>query len=74
MAFVLTLWLRGNPWKYATVVALEVLLAVVAALAFPVMEMILEQILNDKLRRVGDKVRAHSERLEAYYQAAGSKK
>jgi hypothetical protein len=74
LAFVLTLWLRGNPWKYATVVALEAMLAILAALAFPVMEMILEQILQDKLRRVGDKVRAHSERLEAYYNAVGSKK
>lgn len=69
VAFLLTLWLRGNPWKYATVVALEALLALLAALAFPIMEMILEQILHDKLRRVGDKVRAHAERLEAYYHA-----
>ncbi|KAI2513285.1 hypothetical protein MHU86_1056 [Fragilaria crotonensis] len=69
VAFLLTLWLRGNPWKYATAVALEALLALLAALAFPIMEMILEQILHDKLRRVGDKVRAHAERLEAYYHA-----
>lgn len=67
VSFLLTLWLRGNPWKYATLVGLEAFVAIVAALAFPVMEMILEQILNEKMRRVGEKVRAHSERLEAYY-------
>lgn len=67
VAFLLTLWLRGNPWKYATVVALEAFVAILAALAFPILEMILEQILNDKMRKVGEKIRAHSERLEAYY-------
>jgi hypothetical protein len=66
-ATLLTLWLRGNVWKYIIIVALEAFVAILAALAFPVMEMILEQILNDKLRRVGEKVRAHSERLEAFY-------
>mmetsp|Transcript_22708 Transcript_22708/g.37575 ORF Transcript_22708/g.37575 Transcript_22708/m.37575 type:complete len:329 (-) Transcript_22708:157-1143(-) len=67
VSILLTLWLRGNPWKYATVLGLEVFVAIVAALAFPIMEMILEQILNEKMRRVGEKVRAHSERLESYY-------
>ena len=67
VALFLTLWLRGNAWKYATLVGLELFVAVVAALAFPIMEMILEQILNEKMRKVGEKVRAHSERLESYY-------
>mmetsp|Transcript_32740 Transcript_32740/g.48483 ORF Transcript_32740/g.48483 Transcript_32740/m.48483 type:complete len:340 (+) Transcript_32740:182-1201(+) len=67
VATLLTLWLRGNVWKYVTLVGLEVFVAVVAALAFPVMEMILEQILNEKLRKVGEKVRAHSIRLDLYY-------
>lgn len=71
LAFLLTLWLRGNPWKYATVVALEAFVAVLAALAFPILEMILEQILNDKMRKVGEKIRAHSDRLEAYYNGKG---
>jgi hypothetical protein len=72
VSFLLALWLRGNPWKYLTLVGLEVFVAVVAALAFPVMEMILEQILNEKMRRVGEKLRAHSERLEAYYKNRGA--
>jgi len=64
---LLTLWLRGNLWKYATLLGLEVFVAIIAALAFPIMEMILEQILNEKMRKVGEKVRAHSQRLEAYH-------
>lgn len=67
VATLLTLWLRGNAWKYVTLMGLEVFVAVVAALAFPIMEMILEQILNEKLRKVGEKVRAHSIRLDLYY-------
>lgn len=64
---LLTLWLRGNPWRYGTLVGLQVFVAILTALAFPVMEMILEQIVQEKMRKVGEKVRAHSERLEAYY-------
>jgi hypothetical protein len=33
------------------------------------MELILEAVLNEKLKRVGDKVRAHHRQLEAYYAA-----
>lgn len=62
-----TLWLRGNLFKYATLVGLEVFVAIIAALAFPIMEMILEQILKEKMRKIGEKVRAHSQRLEAYH-------
>lgn len=65
----LTLWLRGDLWKYLTLVALQVILAVVLALIFPIMEMLLEAILNEKLRKVGEKVRAQNARMEAYYNA-----
>lgn len=63
------LWFRGKFWNYAIVVGLEVFLAIFIAMAFPIMEMVLEAILNDKLKKVGDKVRAHHHQLERYYQA-----
>lgn len=63
------LWFRGKFWNYAIVLGLELFLAIFIALAFPIMEMVLEAILNDKLRKVGDKVRAHHQHLERYYQA-----
>lgn len=68
---VLALWLRGRLWNYVTIVAMEAFVALVAALGFPVMEMILEQLMADKMRKIGDKVRAHSKRLKEYYDAKG---
>lgn len=61
------LWFRGKFWNYAIVLGLELFLAIFIAMAFPIMEMVLEAVLNDKLRRVGDKVRAHHQHLEQYY-------
>jgi DnaJ domain len=61
------LYLRGSVWNYATVVGLQVALALLVGVAFPFVEMILDAILNEKLKRVGDRVRAHHEVVEAYY-------
>jgi len=63
----LTLWLRGDLWKYLTLVALQLILAIMLALVFPILEMLLEAILNEKLKKVGEKVRAQNARMEAYY-------
>lgn len=68
VAGILALMLRGHVWNYVIVVGLEFGLALFVALAFPVMEMILEAVLNEKLKAVGDKVRAHHTHMEAYYQ------
>ena len=43
------------------------MLILVVVIAFPIMEMLLETILNEKLRKVGDKIRAHQKQLETYY-------
>jgi uncharacterized membrane protein YvlD (DUF360 family) len=67
--FILTLWTRGNVWKYTTLTALQVILALVLALVFPILEMFIEAILNEKLKKVGDKIRAQHVRMEAYYAA-----
>jgi hypothetical protein len=61
------LWFRGSFWNYVIVIGLEIFLALFIAVSFPVFEMILEAILNDKLKKVGDKVRAHHEYMERYY-------
>lgn len=68
-SFLSALWFRGKFWNYALVIGLELFLALFIALAFPIMEMVLEAILNDKLKKVGDKVRAHHAHLERYYNA-----
>lgn len=61
------LWFRGKFWNYAIVIGFELFLAIFIAMAFPIMEMVLEAVINDKLKKVGEKVRAHHEHLEKYY-------
>jgi hypothetical protein len=66
------LWFRGRFWNYLIVIGLEVLFAIFIAVSFPVFEMILEAILNDKLKKVGDKIRAQHKIMERYYQQQGN--
>jgi hypothetical protein len=61
------LWFRGKFWNYIIVIGLELLMALFIAVSFPVFEMILEAILNEKLKKVGEKVRAHHDYMEKYY-------
>lgn len=67
-AALAALWFRGRFWNYVIVIAMEAFLAIVVALAFPIIELILEQILNEKLKKVGDKMRQHHRVLEQYYE------
>jgi hypothetical protein len=61
------LWLRGSWWRYAVAVGMQVAVALALGIAFPVVEMFLDAVLNEKLRKVGDRVRAHHEVVEEYY-------
>jgi hypothetical protein len=64
---LLALWFRGKFWNYFWTILFIVFLGVFVALAFPVMELLLEAILNEKLTRVGEKIRAQHRHMEAYY-------
>jgi len=66
-AALASLWFRGAVWNYVTALLLLAFLGLFVALAFPVVELILEAILNEKLRKVGDRVRAHHQIIERYY-------
>ena len=66
------LWFRGRFRNYLIVIGLEIFFAIFIAVSFPVFEMILEAILNDKLKKVGDKIRAQHKVMERYYQQQGS--
>lgn len=70
---IAALWFRGKFWNYAIVIGLEFFLAIFVAMAFPVMEMILEAVMNEKLKKVGEKVRAHHQHLERYYSNKANK-
>lgn len=68
LSILAALWFRGKVWNYVIVLVLETLIGVFVAVAFPIMEMVLEAILNEKLQKVGDKVRAHHSAVQAYYE------
>lgn len=67
VSMIAALWFRGKFWNYAVVIGFEVFLALFIAMAFPVMEMVLEAVLNEKLKKVGEKVRAQHIHMEKYY-------
>mmetsp|Transcript_9513 Transcript_9513/g.23092 ORF Transcript_9513/g.23092 Transcript_9513/m.23092 type:complete len:332 (-) Transcript_9513:81-1076(-) len=62
------LWFRGKFKNYAIVLGLEVFVAIFISLSFPIFEMILEAILNEKLKKVGEKIRSQHRLMERYYQ------
>ena len=66
------LWFRGRFRNYLIVIGLEIFFAIFIAVSFPVFEMILEAVLNDKLKKVGDKIRAQHKVMERYYQQQGN--
>lgn len=68
------LWFRGKFWNYAMILAFEVFMALFVALAFPVMEMVLESVLNEKLKKVGEKIRTYHRHMESYYSNKMEKK
>jgi uncharacterized membrane protein YgcG len=64
LSSLVTLWLRGKFWRYGTIVFIELGFALVAVLAFPMMEMVLEEIMKEKMKKVGEKVRIYAKSLE----------
>jgi hypothetical protein len=68
LSLLLALWFRGSIWNYGIVVVIIGIFAVLVALAFPIMELIIESILNEKLKKVGDKVRHHHQVFVAHYE------
>ena len=68
LSALIALWFRGNVWNYIIVLVIIGIVALLVAMAFPIMELIVEAILNEKLRKVGDKVRHHHQVLHTYYE------
>jgi hypothetical protein len=64
VSLLFTLWLRGRFWRYAAILFFEAVIAALCVLVFPIMEMILESIVEDKMRKVGEKIRAHDKRMK----------
>jgi hypothetical protein len=68
LSILMALWFRGNVWNYCIVLVIIAIVALLVAMAFPIMELIVEAILNEKLRKVGDKVRHHHQLIHAHYE------
>ena len=64
ISLLLSLLLRGQFWRYATLLGFQGAIALLVVLAFPVMEMVLEEIVQEKMRKVGEKIRAHDARVK----------
>lgn len=69
LSLIACLILRGKTWRYVSLLGFEICLALLAVLIFPIMEMILEEIMNDKLKKIGNKVRQYSKAMEENYKA-----
>lgn len=63
-SLLLSLWLRGKFWRYGTLLGLEAFVAILIVIVFPIMEMILESIVEEKMKKVGEKIRAHDKRMK----------
>jgi hypothetical protein len=61
---VLAIILRGLIWRYITLFLMVGGTAIVSVIVFPILDMLLEEIINEKMRKVGDKVRQSSEKQE----------
>lgn len=63
----IALIVRGKGWRYITILGMEMILSLAAILIFPIMEMILEEIMNEKMRKIGEKVRLYNQQMEESY-------
>jgi len=56
--------LQGRLWRYSIVIISFGVLTILTAVVFPILDMILEEIIRDKMTRVGERIRAHSHRID----------
>jgi len=71
ISLILSLWLRGQFWRYTTLLGFQGVIALLVVMAFPVMEMVLEEIVQEKMRKVGEKIRAHDARVRVMLSKQG---
>jgi len=64
ISMICCLVIRGKIFRYGMVLLMELGLALVVIVTFPMMEMLMEEIMKEKLKKVGEKVRAYTKTLE----------
>lgn len=67
VAAMVAFYLSGKVWRYFWVVFIVGVASLIVAICCPIMELILEAVLAEKLKKVGERVRQHHEILERYY-------
>jgi hypothetical protein len=64
---MIALFIRGKGWRYMTILSMELGLALVAVLVFPIMEMIMEALVDEKMKKVGERVRLYARVMEEHH-------
>jgi len=65
LSTIACVWIRGRLLRYGIIVVLELLiLGLLAGLTFPSMEVVHEDIMREKLTKIGEKVRVYATILE----------
>jgi len=61
---IFSLILKGRFWRYLLLLTFEGVILLVAIILMPVLEMVVDELVNAKLMRYGEKLRSHVKRLE----------
>lgn len=64
---LIALYIRGKGWRYMTILSVELVCALVAVMVFPIMEMIMEALVDEKMKKVGEKVRLYAKVMEEHH-------
>jgi hypothetical protein len=64
---LIALYIRGKGWRYLGCLSIELGCALIAVIVFPMMEMVMEALMDEKLKKVGERVRLYSEVMEKSY-------
>jgi hypothetical protein len=66
---LIALYIRGKGWRYLGCLSIELGCALIAVIVFPMMEMVMETLMDEKLKKVGERVRLYSKVMEESYNA-----
>jgi len=60
----ISLYTKGNPYQYIKLILSQLILAVVILIFSPVLELVVEEIVKEKMGKVGERLRSHLSRME----------
>jgi len=60
----ISLFTKGNPYHYVKLILFQLILALIIMIFFPILELVVEEIVKEKMGKVGEKLRDHLSRME----------